>query len=63
MANYRKRIADDILDYKLSAMGTVLVEGAKWCGHLAQAQVADQIQRHEGAEVHNGAYGNGIICP
>ena len=32
MASYRKRIADDILDYKLSAMGAVLVEGAKWCG-------------------------------
>lgn len=32
MASYRKRIADDILEYKLSAMGAVLVEGAKWCG-------------------------------
>ncbi len=32
MAKYRRRIADDILDYKLSAMGAVLVEGAKWCG-------------------------------
>ena len=32
MAKYRKRIADDILALKLSAMGAVLVEGAKWCG-------------------------------
>ena len=32
MAKYRKRIADDILTLKLSAMGAVLVEGAKWCG-------------------------------
>ena len=32
MANYLKRIADDILAFKLSAMGAVLVEGAKWCG-------------------------------
>ena len=32
MAKYRRRIADGILDYKLSAMGAVLVEGAKWCG-------------------------------
>lgn len=32
MKNYRKRIADGLIDYKLSAMGAVLVEGAKWCG-------------------------------
>ncbi len=29
---YRNRIADDMLRLKLSAMGAVLVEGAKWCG-------------------------------
>ena len=29
---YRKRIADELLKLKLSAMGAVLVEGAKWCG-------------------------------
>ncbi len=29
---YRPRIADDLLKLKLSAMGAVLVEGAKWCG-------------------------------
>ena len=29
---YRPRIADDVLKLKLSAMGAVLVEGAKWCG-------------------------------
>jgi len=32
MAKYRKRIADDVLALKLSAIGAVLVEGAKWCG-------------------------------
>ena len=32
MAKYRRRIADDILALKLSAMGAVLVEGVKWCG-------------------------------
>ncbi len=32
MTKYRKRIVDDILALKLSAMGAVLVEGAKWCG-------------------------------
>ena len=32
MKTYRPRIADDILRLKLSAMGAVLVEGAKWCG-------------------------------
>ena len=29
---YRQRIADGILALKLSAMGAILVEGAKWCG-------------------------------
>ena len=32
MKKYRPRIADEILRLKLSAMGAVLVEGAKWCG-------------------------------
>lgn len=32
MKQYRARIADSLLATKLSAMGAVLVEGAKWCG-------------------------------
>lgn len=32
MAEYRKRIADEIIKEKLSYMGAVLVRGAKWCG-------------------------------
>ena len=32
MKEYRKRIADEILDEKLSYIGAVLVEGPKWCG-------------------------------
>ena len=31
-SKYRPRITDDLLRLKLSAMGAVLVEGAKWCG-------------------------------
>ena len=31
-SKYRPRIADEVLKLKLSAMGAVLVEGAKWCG-------------------------------
>ena len=31
-SRYSPRIADDLLKLKLSAMGAVLVEGAKWCG-------------------------------
>ena len=31
-SKYRPRIADALLRLKLSAMGAVLVEGAKWCG-------------------------------
>ena len=29
---YRPRITDELLKLKLSVMGAVLVEGAKWCG-------------------------------
>ena len=29
---YRHRIADKLLAYKLKGMGAVLVEGAKWKG-------------------------------
>ena len=32
MAEYRERIADEIIKEKLSYMGAVLVRGAKWCG-------------------------------
>ena len=32
MENYRPRIADEILEDKLDAMGCVLIEGPKYCG-------------------------------
>ena len=32
MIGYRNRIADVLLSEKLSYMGAVLVQGAKWCG-------------------------------
>lgn len=32
MANYRKRVVDEILALKLESSAAVLVEGAKWCG-------------------------------
>ena len=32
MADYRKRIADDLLALKLDSSAAVLVEGVKWCG-------------------------------
>ncbi len=32
MKQYKPRFADDILKFKLSSKGAVLVEGAKWCG-------------------------------
>lgn len=36
--NYRKRIADRILDRKLRGKGAVLLEGAKWCGKTTTAE-------------------------
>lgn len=36
--NYRKRIADDILQRKLEGKGAVLIEGPKWCGKTTTAE-------------------------
>lgn len=37
MTDYKPRIADEILDAKLDAMGAVLIEGAKYCGKTTLA--------------------------
>lgn len=37
MKEYKPRIADKILEYKLDAMGAVLIEGAKYCGKTTLA--------------------------
>ena len=36
--NYRKRIADILLEEKLDAMGAVLIEGPKACGKTTTAK-------------------------
>ncbi|MBR4801752.1 MAG: ATP-binding protein [Bacteroidales bacterium] len=38
MENYRKRIADSILERKLTTSGAVLIEGPKWCGKTTTAE-------------------------
>ncbi len=44
MKQYKARVADDILKFKLSSKGAVLVEGAKWCGKTTTArQVAGSV--------------------
>lgn len=35
--DYKKRIADDLLDFKLSAFGAVLIVGPKGCGKTTTA--------------------------
>lgn len=35
---YRPRIADSILRYKLQGVGAILIEGAKWCGKTSTAE-------------------------
>ena len=54
MNKYRKRIADDLLDEKLSYIGAVLVEGPKWCGktttceqHAQSVLYIDDPDRHD----------------
>ena len=38
MFEYKKRIADSILEEKLMGKGAVLIEGPKWCGKTATAE-------------------------
>ena len=38
MKEYKPRIADTLLDRKLSSSGAVLIEGAKWCGKTSTAE-------------------------
>lgn len=37
MKNYKLRIADQILEYRLRSKGAILIEGAKWCGKTTTA--------------------------
>lgn len=37
MTEYRKRIADKLLEYRLEEMGAVVIEGPKWCGKTTTA--------------------------
>ena len=36
--NYKKRIADIVLQKKLKSSGAVLVEGTKWCGKTTTSE-------------------------
>ena len=38
MSDYRKRIADILLEYRLEETGAVLIEGPKWCGKTTTAE-------------------------
>lgn len=38
MKEYRARIADEMLRFKLESKGAVLIEGAKWCGKTTTAE-------------------------
>ena len=44
MMEYKKRIADEILEKKLKGKGAVLIQGPKWCGKTTTAeQIAGSI--------------------
>lgn len=38
MQEYRKRIVDKLLEYRLEEVGAVLIEGPKWCGKTTTAE-------------------------
>ena len=47
MSDYKKRIADILLEEKLEAMGAVLIEGPKACGKTTTAeQLAKSVVRY-----------------
>ena len=44
MKDYKKRIADELLEKKIKGKGAVLIQGAKWCGKTTTAeQIASSI--------------------
>ena len=59
MQEYRKRIVDKLLEYRLEEMGAVLIEGPKWCGKTTTAEqqshskilLADPQTRHRYIEL------------
>lgn len=52
---YRKRIADQILEFKLKCMGAVLIQGPKWCGKTTTGeQVSKSILRLDDEVAENG---------
>ena len=38
MKEYKKRIADKLLEHRLEEVGAVLIEGPKWCGKTTTAE-------------------------
>lgn len=38
MKDYKKRIADDLLQKELRSKGAVLIEETKWCGKTTTAE-------------------------
>ena len=38
MDEYKKRVADKLLEKKLKSKGAVLIQGAKWCGKTTTAE-------------------------
>lgn len=38
MKEYKKRIADKLLEYRQEEVGAVLIEGPKWCGKTTTAE-------------------------
>lgn len=52
---YRKRIADQILEFKLDCMGAVMIQGPKWCGKTTTAkQVSKSILNMDDELSENG---------
>ncbi len=38
MADYKKRVVDEVLAHRLKNKGAILIEGAKWCGKTTTAE-------------------------
>lgn len=54
MKQYKQRISDQILQFKLESKGAVLIEGTKWCGKTTTAkQIAKSIVSMQDTAVNN----------
>ena len=62
--NYKKRIADDLLEFKLNTFGATLIVGPKGCGKTTTAKLkAKSVIEFQDEDLRDGYLATGNIMP